>query len=139
MENWRVARPLRAVVVGEGRLFGHGVTRLLSQRAGIDVVARARTGDEAVACVTSFRPDIVLIDISTASGSRATREVKCAVPSATVLAVMPGATPEALESPIAVGADGYLAKDAACSELLAVVVEIASLMTAATSPDLPTP
>ena len=139
MERQRIGGPIRTLVADEERVFVESVTALLSSHAGIEVVAYARTGDEAVACAHAYRPDVVLMNIAIPGigGIKATQDVKRAVPSAAVLVVTAAATLEAVERATAAGADGYLTKDAACSELVAVMVELTFARSRAECGDAP--
>jgi DNA-binding NarL/FixJ family response regulator len=125
-------RPIRVLLAEDQRLFAEGVMALLSAHDRIDVVGCAVTGEEAVELARAYRPDLVLMDISMPGmdGIEATRRVKQALPSTAVLVLTASEAREDVERAAEAGADGYLTKDTASSDLIGAIVEIGSLATA---------
>jgi DNA-binding NarL/FixJ family response regulator len=54
--------PLTAVLVDDSRPFLESATALLEQE-GVRVVGTASTAEEAILCVRTTRPDVVLVDV----------------------------------------------------------------------------
>jgi two-component system nitrate/nitrite response regulator NarL len=109
----------------------HAPTRAALRRdledGGIDVVAEAGTGTQAIDQALSVRPDVCLIDIRMPDGGiAATETIRWSLPSTKV--VLMTATPDE-EGAIAAaraGADGYLAKDVDPRRLPHIVKAVAA-------------
>ena len=56
-------RPVRVLVVDDSALMRKLLTDLLRSEPGIDVVATARDGDEAIAQAARVRPDVITLDV----------------------------------------------------------------------------
>ena len=74
-------RPL-TVVIADDQALVRGGFRLILKAAGIDVVAEAANGAEAVAAVRAHQPDVVLMDVRmpVMDGIEATRRIIAAYP-----------------------------------------------------------
>ncbi|MFI5248789.1 MAG: LytR/AlgR family response regulator transcription factor [Gemmatimonadales bacterium] len=57
------ARPLRAVIVDDERLARQRIRRLLQQEPGVEIVGECGSGREAIAAISSNRPDLLFLDI----------------------------------------------------------------------------
>jgi DNA-binding NarL/FixJ family response regulator len=115
--------PLRVMVVDDHELFRSGLRRLLDSEPGIDVVADARRGDEAVEKAEQLRPDVVVMDINMPgiSGIDATRELlKVSPDSAVLMLTISDADDDVLNSVLA-GASGYLLKDATLPQIVSAI------------------
>ena len=55
--------PIRLLIADDHPVFRDGLASLLDPLPGIDVVARASDGAEAVALVDEHRPDVVVMDV----------------------------------------------------------------------------
>ncbi|HWT44317.1 MAG TPA: response regulator, partial [Vicinamibacterales bacterium] len=55
--------PLRTIVVDDEQLAREELCFLLQQIAGIDVVAQAANGVEALKVIEAFQPDLVMLDV----------------------------------------------------------------------------
>jgi DNA-binding NarL/FixJ family response regulator len=78
---------IRVLVADDQSMVRAGSRMLLSGESGIDVVAEAMNGREAVEKASRFDPDVVLMDIRMPEldGLQATREILAADPEARVL------------------------------------------------------
>ena len=112
--------PLRVMVVDDHDLFRSGLRRLLERSGGIDVVADARRGDEAVQRAVELRPDVVVMDINMPgmSGVEATRALLEVSPQSAVLMLTVTADQDAVLDAVLAGARGYLLKDATLPEII---------------------
>lgn len=110
---------MRIVLADDHRLFLEGLVNLLAAH-GFDVVATAPDGDEAVACVQEYRPDVVLMDLRmpTCDGLEATRLIKAQLPDTRVVILTTSEDDEDLFEAIRSGASGYLLKTVTGEELV---------------------
>ena len=78
---------IRTAILGEVRLFRDGLTRLLRESSRVEVVASAGALGEAEEQVERERPDVLLLDVSTADGLRQLRALAAPLPRQTGRAV----------------------------------------------------
>ena len=111
----------RMLVVDDQDLVRQGL-RLILELAGIDVVAEARDGAEAVAAVEEHAPDVVLMDLRMPGmdGIEATRRITAAHP-ARVLALTTFDVDEHVVEALRAGAVGFLLKDVTSESLVEAV------------------
>ncbi|MBY8338616.1 response regulator transcription factor [Streptomyces spinosirectus] len=116
--------PLRVVVADDQALVRTGF-RLILGADGIDVVAEATDGEQAVAAVRRTRPDVVLMDIRMPEmdGLEATRRILADAPPDAPRVVM--LTTFDLDhyvyAALTAGASGFLLKDVTPEQLVAAV------------------
>ncbi|WP_031157837.1 response regulator [Streptosporangium roseum] len=115
--------PLRAVIADDQALVRTGFRMILSAD-GIEVVAEAADGAEAVAAVRSTRPDVVLMDIRMPrmDGIEATRQIMSGGTNGTRVVIL---TTYDLDhyvyAALTAGASGFLLKDVSPEHLVAAV------------------
>ncbi len=109
---------MRAVVADDHPVFRQGL-RVLLEDLGVDVVAEAPDGTEAVEVALRERPDVVLMDVQMPglSGIEATRQLLERWPEARVLVLTMVADDEAVFAAIQAGALGYVLKGAGQAEI----------------------
>ncbi|MER7771499.1 response regulator transcription factor [Kitasatospora sp. NPDC096140] len=118
------AQPLRVVVADDQALVRTGF-RLILESEGIDVVAEAEDGEQAVAAVRRTAPDVVLMDIRMPGldGLEATRRILAAPAQEPPRIIM--LTTFDLDhyvyAAMAAGASGFLLKDVTPEHLAAAV------------------
>jgi DNA-binding NarL/FixJ family response regulator len=107
------------MVVDDHPVFRMGMAGLLSSLGGIDVVAQAASGAEAVAAAGSTPMDVVLMDLHLGeeSGIEATREIVRRHPEVRVLVVTMQEDDESVVASMRAGARGYLLKGASPEEV----------------------
>ena len=115
--------PIRVLIADDHPVFRDGLASLLDPLPGIDVVARASDGAEAVALVDEHRPDVVLMDVQmpVMNGIDATRAVVAAHPKVGVLVLTMGEDDGTVLSALRAGARGYLRKGAEQDEIVRAV------------------
>ena len=115
-----MAEPYRIVIVEDHRILREGLRALLNARPEFQVVGEAGDGLEAVRCIQTLTPDLVLMDISMPkmSGLDAIREIKKQRPETKIITLTVHRTEEYILATLDAGADGYLLKDASHDELL---------------------
>ena len=115
--------PIRLLIADDHPVFRDGLASLLDPLPGIDVVARASDGAEAVALVDEHRPDVVIMDVQmpVMNGIDATRAVVAAHPEVGVLVLTMGEDDGTVLSALRAGARGYLRKGAEQDEIVRAV------------------
>jgi DNA-binding NarL/FixJ family response regulator len=118
---------LRVMVVDDHPMWRDAVERDLSD-AGLDVVAVAGNGREALARFPAARPDVVVLDlqIPEPDGVEVTREIMRQAPAVRVLILSASGEHVDVLSAVKAGATGYLVKSASREELLAAVRSVAA-------------
>ena len=123
MSALMAAGTVRVLIVDDHDLFVDALRALLETEPGIDVVATAPNGREAVERVVELEPEVVLMDVSmpVLDGFEATRAIRKRAPSTRVLFVTGSNAEEDLERAREVGATGYISKDKIAAELVAAI------------------
>lgn len=122
------------VLLADGQeLFRQGLCALLSNEPGIEVVAEASNGVEAMRRAASTAPDVVLIDVwlPQVSGIEACRSIKESAPATKVVMLTASEAESDLYESVKSGASGYLLKDSSLDQVvqaIRVVVEGQSLI-----------
>lgn len=111
--------PVRVLLADDHALVRAGIRGLLESRAGIEVIAEASDGSEAVELTRAHRPDIVLMDLSMkgTTGLEATAQIKKEFPAIRVIILSMHTTQDYVTQALRAGAVGYLIKDCAPAEL----------------------
>jgi DNA-binding NarL/FixJ family response regulator len=119
--------PIRIALVDDHTLVRAGMRALLDKMAGVDVVAEASDGREALRLLGPARPDLVLMDIAMRglNGLEAASQMKKDVPQIRVIILSMHANEEYVIQALHAGAMGYLLKDAATAELEVAVRAVA--------------
>ncbi|MET3962002.1 DNA-binding NarL/FixJ family response regulator [Marmoricola sp. OAE513] len=118
--------PIRVMVVDDHPMWRDAVERDLVQ-AGLEVVAVASNGREAVARFPAVRPDVMVLDlqIPAPNGIEVTAEVARQCPDTKVLVLSASGEQADVLAAVKAGATGYLVKSASREELLAAVRTVA--------------
>lgn len=97
-----------------------GTRELLEREEGIDVVAEASDGREAVQKAIKKRPDVVVMDFAMPelNGIEATRQIKAVAPGIAVLVLTAYDSDQYVFAFLEAGAAGYLLKDIQVDELV---------------------
>src|ERR1700710_350292 len=105
-----------------------GFRLLLAREPGIDVVAEARNGIEAVQQAARFSPTVVLMDIRMPEldGLEATRRILVADPAARILILTTFDLDEYIYEALKAGASGFVLKDDPPEQLIAAVHTVAA-------------
>jgi len=119
---------IRLILVDDHEMVRTGLRTFLETQEGIQVVAEAKNGLEAVQRTRDIQPDIVVMDISMPDmdGLEATRQIKIVCPACKVLALTVHTDKQYFFEMLAAGAAGYVTKQAAAEELVSAVRAIAA-------------
>ena len=111
---------IRILIADDHAVVREGTRRVLEQESDMEVVGEAGDGEEAVNLATSLKPDVAIMDISMPKmdGIEATRLIKAACPSISVLALSAYDDDQFVFSLLEAGAAGYLLKSVRSRELL---------------------
>ena len=117
---------IRVMVVDDHPMWRDAVERDL-QAAGLDVVAVAADGHQAIARFPAARPQVVVLDLQIPgpNGVEVTAAVLKADPSARVLILSASGEQDDVLEAVKAGATGYLVKSASREELLDAVRRVA--------------
>jgi DNA-binding NarL/FixJ family response regulator len=118
---------IRVLLVDDHSLVRAGIRMLLEKLPGIEVVAEASDGREAIRLVEEYGPQVVLTDISmpVCNGLEVTRHLAKMFSSVRVVILSMYSDEEHLDMALRAGAAGYLVKGAAREELELAVRAVA--------------
>jgi len=110
---------IRVVLADDHALVRAGIRALLERLPGIEVVAEADNGREALQLIKKSAPNLILLDISMAGlgGLEALPRIVKDFPAVKVLILSAHANEEYVLRALRSGAAGYMLKDAAAEEL----------------------
>jgi DNA-binding NarL/FixJ family response regulator len=118
----RDARQIRVLLVDDHQLLVDALTAVLGREQDFDVVGVARSVGEAKLAARE-RMDVVLMDyrLPDGTGADATRFIKSRWPQARVIMLTAVTDDETVLESIQAGADGYLTKDRAMTDVVEAV------------------
>jgi DNA-binding NarL/FixJ family response regulator len=110
---------LRILLADDHALVRAGLRSLLQEMPGVEVVAEAGDGVDAVRLTAKYQPDLVLMDVAMkiVNGLEATMQIRRQFPGVRVLMLSMYANEEYVLQALRSGASGYLVKDSAPREL----------------------
>jgi DNA-binding NarL/FixJ family response regulator len=113
----------RLLIADDHALVREGLRTMLSGEDGIEVVAEANDGRQALELCRELRLDLVLMDVRmpVMDGLEATRKIKQEMPQTSVLMVTMHENLDYLFEAVKAGAAGYVLKDASGERLLSAV------------------
>lgn len=122
-----MTEPIRVMVVDDHPLWRDAVERDLVA-AGLEVVATAGTGTEAINRFRATQPQVVVLDlqIPEPTGVEVTATVLAEAPSSRVLVLSASGEQDDVLAAVKAGATGYLVKSASSAELVSAVRRVAA-------------
>ncbi len=124
----RSAKPIRVLLVDDQTLVRQGVRSLLSLAEGIEVVAEASDGKQAVEMIPQIRPDVVLMDMRmpVMSGLEALQALAVIgeLPPTIILTTFDD--DQMVLAGIKAGAKGYMLKDVSLDQLVGAIQTVAN-------------
>lgn len=115
---------IRVLIADDHTVVRKGLTALLSaKKYGIEVIAEASNGEEAVQKALQLEPDVILMDLimPAKSGLEAILEIKQMQPQARILVLTSFADEDNVSEAIRAGAYGFLLKDTSPDELVQTI------------------
>lgn len=118
----------RIILADDHQIIRQGLRSLISRQAGMEVVAEADDGRQAVQLANELNPTLVIMDVSMPdlNGVEATRQILRERPNVKVLALSMHADREYIDRMLEAGACGYMLKDCAFEELAEAIRTVLS-------------
>ncbi|MEX1019326.1 MAG: response regulator transcription factor [Litorilinea sp.] len=122
MDNERI----RILIADDHTVVRGGLVALLEDVEGIEIVAEAADGQEAVLKTRAFKPDVVLMDLQMPrkTGIEAIEEIKAENPEARILVLTSYSDDDKVFAAIKAGALGYLLKETSTQDLLHAIHDV---------------
>jgi len=113
----------RVLIVDDHALLRTGVANIINQEPGLEVVAEASNGREAIDAFLIHHPDVVLMDLRMPEmeGVEAVRRIREIDPHARVVVLTTYDADEDIARALQAGAKAYILKDIAAEALVACV------------------
>ncbi len=119
-------KKIRIILADDQLLIRAGVRALLDTLPEYQLVAECADGQQAIASVREFRPDVLLLDIAMPgpTGIEVARTIRQSDANTRILVLSSIDRKEIVDQALNAGADGYLLKDFVLSELLAALKSV---------------
>ncbi|CAG7602454.1 response regulator [Leucobacter soli] len=114
---------IRVLLTDDDPLVRIALKHFLSRDPGIEVIAEAESGFEAIETVERLQPDVVLMDVQMPgmNGIEATTEISARWPEVRVLAVTTLDSSDTVLPMLSAGAAGYMLKDSSAEEIVSAL------------------
>lgn len=118
-----MTEPVRLIIADDHPVVREGLRAVLDAEPGVEVVAEAANGQEALDFVASHQPDLVLMDLQmpVMDGVAAARRIRREHDHVKVLVLTTYDTDADIRRAVEAGATGYLLKDASREELMQAI------------------
>lgn len=120
------APAVRVLLVDDHALLRTGVANIINHEPGLQVIAEAGNGREAVDAFTRWRPDVTLMDLRMPEmeGVDAIRRIRAIDPQARVVVLTTYDADEDIARALEAGAKAYILKDIAAAALIACIRDV---------------
>ena len=118
-----IMETIKVLVADDHPAFREGLCHFLENEKGLEVVAKATDGEEAIRLSKELLPDVAIIDVAMpkVNGIEAARQIKAACPATAILMLSAYGYESYLLTSLRLGVAGYVLKDAPVSELISTV------------------
>jgi DNA-binding NarL/FixJ family response regulator len=115
--------PIRVLVVEDFVPFQDLICSTLMKKPNLQVIGKVSDGQEAVERAEKLKPDLILLDIGlpTLNGIAAARQIRKVAPEAKIIFVTQESSPDVAQEALSSGAQGYVLKTRAGTDLLIAV------------------
>lgn len=115
--------PIRVMIVDDHDMVRRGLAAYLEDESGLELVAEAADGREAVQICDQVRPDVVLMDLvmPELSGAEATRIIRDRWPQVQVIALTSFQEKDLVQDALGAGAISYLLKNVSGQDLVEAI------------------
>lgn len=122
-----MSQSIRILIADDHAVVREGLRALLDTEPGMELLAEAADGQQAIELAAQTRPDVILLDMMMPrkTGLEAISEIKQADPAARILILTSFADDEQVFPAIKAGALGYLLKDSSPEQLLQAIRDVA--------------
>jgi two-component system response regulator NreC len=117
---------VKIIIADDHKIMRDGLRNMLDKEPGMEVVAEAKNGREAVRLAEQLRPDILIMDITMddLNGMDATRAIVAKGLGTRIIALSMHADKRFVAGMFEAGAMAYLLKDCAYEELLQAIRQV---------------
>jgi PAS domain S-box-containing protein len=117
---------MRVLLADDHEIVRRGVRSLLSTQADCEICGEAVDGQDAVAKAQTFRPDVIVMDISMPklNGLEATRAIRQILPATEILVLSQHNSPEMMRQALKAGARGYVVKSSISTDLITAIEKV---------------
>jgi len=121
-----MSETIRVLIAEDHTVVRGGLCALLEDVTGIEVVAEAADGVEAVLKTRAVKPDVILMDLMMPrkTGIEAIEEIKHENPNARILVLTSYSDDDKVFAAIKAGALGYLLKETSTTDLLQAIRDV---------------
>jgi two-component system, NarL family, nitrate/nitrite response regulator NarL len=112
---------VEVLVVADVCLYREGLADLLDRRDELDVVGKAASVDEAVEQARRWMPQVAVIDLRTAAGPAAVRDLTGAVPGLRVVALSVVEEPDEVVAWAEAGISAYVSRDGSIDDVVGAI------------------
>ena len=122
------AANIRILIADDHRLFAEALEAILAGEPEMEVVGRARNGEEAVAQAMELEPDVVLMDIAmpVVDGVEATKQIRRRQGGSRVVMLTGSNSRTDVARAREAGAAAYVTKDRIAAQLIEAIREVAA-------------
>jgi len=119
--------PIHILIVDDHPIVRQGLFFTLNSNFGIEVIAEAENGLDAVEKAVELKPDVILMDLvmPVMDGIDAIKEIRQKIPSQKILVLTSFIGDGKLIAAVKNGAMGYILKDSPPEELVHAILEVA--------------
>jgi two-component system response regulator NreC len=120
--------PVRLIIADDHAVLREGLRLLLHGNQGLEVVAEAVDGKDALHKAEELRPDIILLDVAmpNVDGLEAARLIKERLPETRIVILTVHDREDYVFQALKAGASGYLLKESSSAEILAAIRAVAA-------------